>query len=134
MAKVYVMVDEQNRIIDINSDVFLTDTSGWIEIDDGEGDRYAHAQGNYLDGPIRDEYGVARYSWTGEAVEERGSQELEADRPEGETVSTTDQRLDEMEAALYEVKVHTGLSTLDDVPARLQPEVNAMLQKDVARQ
>ena len=45
---VYVRIDDMDRIISINSSAFLTDTSGWIEIDRGFGDKYHHAQGNYL--------------------------------------------------------------------------------------
>ena len=53
MAKVYVKTDEQGRIVAINSEIFLEEVSGWIEVDEGEGDQYAHAQGHYLDKGLR---------------------------------------------------------------------------------
>ena len=49
---VYVKTDEKNRITDINSSAFISDISEWTKIDSGDGDRYHHAQGNYLPEPI----------------------------------------------------------------------------------
>lgn len=53
-VKVYIKVDENNNIIAINSSIFLKDTTNWIEIDEGFGDKFCHAQGNYLEKPIKD--------------------------------------------------------------------------------
>ena len=61
MIEVYVKVNEENCITEINSAIFLTDTTGWIKIDEGHGDKYAHAQGNYLNKPICDEQ--VRYNY-----------------------------------------------------------------------
>ena len=61
MAKVYVKVDDQNRVTAVNSDVFLANTTGWVQVDEGEGDKYIHAQGNYLDAPLYDEQGELAY-------------------------------------------------------------------------
>lgn len=58
MNKVYAKADEDGRVIAINSDAFLTDTTGWVEIDHGTGDKYHHAQGNYLPGQLMDWRGV----------------------------------------------------------------------------
>ena len=58
---VYVKVDEFNRITAINSSEFLTDVTGWTEIDSGYGDKYHHAQGNYFDKPLYDDRGICRY-------------------------------------------------------------------------
>lgn len=52
MAIVYVKINENNYITSINSDEFLLDTTGWIEIDRGYGDKYCHAQGNYFENPL----------------------------------------------------------------------------------
>lgn len=59
--KVYVKTNSDGIITAINSSAFLTDTTGWIEIDEGSGDRYHHAQGNYLDKPLIDENGIYNY-------------------------------------------------------------------------
>lgn len=58
---VLVRTDEQGRIIAINSSAFVADAEGWVQIDEGDGDRYHHAQGNYLPMPLMDDRGVYRY-------------------------------------------------------------------------
>ena len=68
--KVYVKLNEQNNIVEINSEVFIADKTGWVQIDSGFGDKYHHAQGNYLDKPLMDEYGRYNYKLiNGEVVE-----------------------------------------------------------------
>lgn len=49
MAIVYVRVDNENRITSVNSNYFIEDLTDWIQIDEGIGDKYAHAQGNYFE-------------------------------------------------------------------------------------
>lgn len=76
---VYVQTDEQGRITAVNSSAFVPDDWG-TEIDQGYGDKYHHAQGNYFPQPIYTEDGILRYKLeTGEAVE-RTEEEIEADR------------------------------------------------------
>ena len=58
---VYVRTDTSARIIEVNSSAFIPDTSGWTKIDEGVGDRYHHAQGNYFDLSLFDETGCANY-------------------------------------------------------------------------
>ena len=50
--EVFVMADEAGTIVNINSSAFLENTDGWIKIDEGAGDKYHHAQNNYLDKPL----------------------------------------------------------------------------------
>ena len=76
---VYVKTDDAARIVAINSDTFLPDTDGWVKIDEGFGDRYHHAQGNYLDMPIRDEKGICRYRLLDGVPVERTQEEMDAD-------------------------------------------------------
>ncbi|MFT8347677.1 hypothetical protein [Clostridium saccharoperbutylacetonicum] len=59
--KVYVKIDSNNIITQIDSSIFLFDVEGWIQIDEGLGDRYSHAQGNYLDKPLMDMQGKYNY-------------------------------------------------------------------------
>ena len=49
---VYVKTSDSGYITAVNSSAFLTDTTGWVEIDSGYGDKYHHAQGNYFPKPI----------------------------------------------------------------------------------
>lgn len=61
MYKVYVKTDSNGYITAVNSSVFLTDLTGWLEIDEGSGDRYYHAQGNYFEKPIMTEGRAYQY-------------------------------------------------------------------------
>lgn len=116
--KVLVRVDDAGRVVAINSDAFVTDTDGWVEIDSGYGDRYHHAQGNYLPLPMMDERGVFRYKLVDGKMAERTQEEMDGDYvPPVPTVSETDEalaelaylaaenaaRLDEQDAALVEL-------------------------------
>ena len=58
---VYVKTNSIGYITAVNSSAFLTDTSGWTEIDSGYGDKYHHAQGNYFPQPIIAMGGAYRY-------------------------------------------------------------------------
>ena len=103
MNKVYAKADEDGRVIAINSDAFLTDTSGWIEIDHGTGDQYHHAQGNYLPGPLMDWRGVYRYKLSGGAVLERTQEEMDSDYTPPEHRPTTEQRVDALETTTDDI-------------------------------
>lgn len=58
---VYIKTGDANRITAVNSSAFLTDTTVWVEIDRGYGDKYHHAQGNYFPLPIITLGGAYRY-------------------------------------------------------------------------
>ena len=74
---VYVRADEQGHISAVQSSAFLTETAGWVEIDRGYGDRYHHAQANYLPEPLYDERGVHRYRLLNGRVVAQTPQEME---------------------------------------------------------
>ena len=61
--KVYVRINANNEIIEVGSSVFIKDLTGWIEIDSGFGDRYAHAQSQYFDKPLMNENGTYNYKY-----------------------------------------------------------------------
>lgn len=70
LITVYIKIDDKKNITDINSSIFITNLNGWVEIGNGVGDRYAHAQGHYLKNPITTVEGVYRYKYiNGEVVE-----------------------------------------------------------------
>ena len=98
--RVYVQTDERGRITAVNSSAFVGDDWG-TEIDQGYGDQYHHAQGNYFPQPIYTEDGIPRYKLEGGQAVERTEEEIEADRaalPEPEP--TTEERLDNIESAI----------------------------------
>lgn len=76
---VYVKVNDMGCIVAINSSDFLSDTTDWIEIDSGNGDKYHHAQGNYFDQPIIDNRGIYRYKLVDGVAVERTQEEMDAD-------------------------------------------------------
>lgn len=71
MHKVYIKVNEQHEITEVNSSVFIEDYNGWIEIDEGVGDKYTHAQNNYFDKPLVNEDGIYNYLYISGKVYER---------------------------------------------------------------
>lgn len=95
--QVYVQTDETGRVLAIGSSAFLRDVTGWVLIDDGSGDRYLHAQGNYLPLPILDERGVCRYKLVDGAVVERSAEEMDADYTEPDTQGGMEVRLATLE-------------------------------------
>lgn len=94
---VYVKIDEQGRIIAVNSSAFLTDTDGWTEIDSGFGDKYRHAQGNYFPTPIMDERGIWRYKLEDGKAVERTEEEMDADVVSHEPQPTDAERIAALE-------------------------------------
>lgn len=80
--RVYIRRDDAERIIDVNSDAFLTEYNGWVQIDEGTGDRYHHAQNNYFPKSKFDERGIPRYAYVPDGDpkwRERTQEEMDAD-------------------------------------------------------
>ena len=77
--RVFIKIDSKNRITAVNSEIFISDFSGWTEIDSGDGDKFAHAQGNYLPKSLMDENGVYRYKYENGVISERSEDEMAAD-------------------------------------------------------
>lgn len=101
--RVFIKTDSKNRITDINSEIFISDFSGWTEIDSGDGDKFAHAQGNYFPKPVTDENGVYRYKFENGAVCERSADEMAADMPVTEPAPPSNAELAAAIAELAEV-------------------------------
>lgn len=76
---VYVTPNASGYITAVNSSAFLEDPTGWVEIDRGCGDRYHHAQANYLPETLYDERGIPRYRLVNGKAEPRTTQEMERD-------------------------------------------------------
>ena len=77
--KVYIKIDNNSNITAVNSSIFISDLTDWIEIDEGNGDKYAHAQGNYFEKPLTDDNGIYRYKYSNGAVYEKTEEEIEAE-------------------------------------------------------
>ena len=79
MVRVYINKDSENNITSINSEIFLSEEEmlTMTEIDKGQGDKYAHAQGQYLERGLVDEYGRYNYKY----VEGKVIEVAETDKP-----------------------------------------------------
>ena len=101
--RVLVRTGNAGRVIEINSSAFVQDATGWTEIDSGYGDRYHHAQGNYLPGQLMDWRGVYRYKLVDGAVVERTQAEMDSDYTPPEQRPTTEQRVDALETTTDDI-------------------------------
>ena len=97
--KVLVRVDDAGRVVEINSNAFITNTDGWVEIDSGWGDKYHHAQGNYLESPLIDERGLFLYKLESGKAVKRSAAEVEADYKPQPFAPTQEERLAALEDA-----------------------------------
>ena len=52
---VYVKINNDGFITDINSEVFIKNFAGWQKIDEGYGDKFAHAQSQYFERLLDDD-------------------------------------------------------------------------------
>lgn len=146
--RVYIKTDSKNRITGINSELFIHDVSGWTEIDSGDGDKFAHAQGNYLPMPLTDDNGVYRYKFQNGIISERSAEEMAADLSTNVPVYPTDrERLEALESLFseigslsllsgikmsqfYELQVKLGKIGIDNVPLRWREQVRKKLEED----
>lgn len=58
---VYVKTNKDGYITEVNSDIFIKDLTEWTKIDEGYGDKYAHAQSQYFDKPLVNDNGTYNY-------------------------------------------------------------------------
>lgn len=91
--KVYVSLQD-GYITSINSDIFLSqeEMDTMMEIDKGQGDKYAHAQSQYLAKGLVDEHGRYNYKF----VEGKVIEVAEAEKPtieEPKTVPTEQEKI-----------------------------------------
>ena len=108
---VYVKPNSDGYITAVNSSAFLTDTTEWVKIDSGYGDKYHHAQGNYFPEPIYTDGGAYRCKLVdGKPVEctaEEIKAQEESNKPEPEPSPSGDSVWGELDAA-YQAGYHEG--------------------------
>lgn len=95
--KVYVSLQD-GYITSINSEIFLSqeEIQTMTEIDKGQGDKYAHAQSQYLDKELVDEYGRYNYKF----VEGKVIEVAEEDKPKIEEPKAVPTEQDKINAQL----------------------------------
>ena len=82
-SKVYVKVDEKNRILRCEGGYTMQNIQNideWIFIDEGTGDRYNLCKSHYFEGGLYTFDGIPRYKWDGKQAVLRSEEEIEADR------------------------------------------------------
>lgn len=119
MYKVYIKTDSKGRITGINSDAFLPDTAGWVLIDEGEGDKFHHAQGNYFPQPIITNEGVPRYKLVDGKAVGRTAEEIRVDidatpPPPPDPLQVTQKAATVMFRTLAQTDVITPADALDN--------------------
>lgn len=79
MYKVYVKLNDDKCITSIDSEIFLSEEEiqGMTNIDEGESDKYVHAQSQYLEKGLVDEQGRYNYKF----VEGKVVEVAEGDKP-----------------------------------------------------
>lgn len=75
--KVFIKVDKNNIVRDINSSIFLNNTKNYICIDEGFGDKYSHAQNYYLERPLTDLKNRYNYKYIDNKITELTEEEKE---------------------------------------------------------
>ena len=110
LYNVYIRIDENGCIIDINSDAFLYPTSLWVKIDSGYDDRCHYAESGYFDKSIRDERGIWRYKLVDGKPVERTKEEMDADYASRPAPPPSDkERIAQLEEELKAAKILLGL-------------------------
>lgn len=104
-AQVYVRLDQHKTIIEINSSIFIEDINNWIKIDEGYGDKYCHAQGNYLPNGLIDNFGKYNYKYDNGYIIELTSEEKENLYP----IVLSENKLEELDRRV------TNLETLHNI-------------------
>lgn len=103
MAKVYIKIDKNNCITGVESDLTLKDATEYVQIDEGNGDKYVHAQNNYFpkEKPLRDIRGRCNYKYIDSKVIELTEEEKGSLFPVQEEIKVSnEERLQALEDAL----------------------------------
>lgn len=121
--KVYIKINEQNIITAINSSIFLNSIEGYIQIDEGSGDKYAHAQGNYLEKSLVDESGRFNYKFEDGKILELTEEEKNTLFPKTEVPPS---KQEEINSALLQENANIKSQLMK------QQKINAEIMKTLA--
>lgn len=119
--KVYVKTNNSGVIIAIDSDAFITDTTGWIEIDSGSTDKYHHAHTQYLDNGLIDINGTFNYKLVDGIVTER----TEQDKQDTLSIINAYKEINQLKANLSStdyvvIKIAEGAATTEEYSTILE--------------
>ncbi len=116
---VYVKTDSVGKITAINSSAFISGES-WIEIDRGNGDRFHHAQGNYLESGLVDEDGIYNYKLVDGAPVLRSDDEKAPERARvSAAIEISDLKEKLAETDYISAKIAEGAATREEYADKL---------------
>lgn len=119
-SKVYVQMDEQNRILRCEGGYTTpADLTGWVQIDEGTGDKYNLCQSHYFEGGLYTMDGIPRYKLQDGQAQARSEEKISADRAARPEPEPTLQ--EQMGAAVRLAKA--AAQNLTDVQALEVPEL-----------
>ena len=107
-SKVYVKLDNQNRIIQCEGGYAMsniTNIDEWTYLDSGYGDKYNLCQSHYFESGIYTDDGFPKYKYVNGSIVERSEDELSVDR--ASMPAPTPTQLDRIEAQV----MYTALMT-----------------------
>ncbi len=115
ISKIYVKTDISGNITAINSFDFISDVTDWTLIDEGTGDKYHHAQNNYLDKPLTDENGIYNYKLVDGKIIERTKEDKAPDL----ALANASREIAELKTKLVETdyiaaKIAEGSATVEE--------------------
>ena len=115
-SKVYIQIDTEGRILRCDGGYTTPDDlTGWLEIDEGNGDRYNLCQSHYFDGGLYTMDGIPRYRWDSSKPILRSDEDLEADRsaiPEPKPSGTLEDRVAALESDAAQAALDRAALTL----------------------
>ena len=115
-SKVYVQTDADGLILRCDGGYTTpADLTGWLEIDEGTGDRYNLCQSHYFDGGLYTMDSIPRYRWDGTQAVERTEEELDTDRaaiPDPEPPTDIEARVAALEADAAQASLDRAALTL----------------------
>lgn len=119
MYKVFIKTNQSGVITTINSDAFLSDTSGWTQVDEGESYECHHAHGNYLPKRLTTMRGIYQYKMVDGKVVERTAEEIAVyiaaiPPPPPDPLQVTQKAATVMFRALAQTDVITPADALDN--------------------
>lgn len=105
-SKVYIQIDSAGRITRCDGGYTLNnikDSSAWILIDEGFGDRYNLCQNNYFAGGLYTDDGFCRYKYEDSVCTLRSNAEIQSDRANKPHKPTLESRVYNLETASDEI-------------------------------
>jgi len=118
--KVYVKTDDNDIITAVNSSAFLSDPTGWTEIDEGAGDRFHHAQGHYLPKGLVDSNGIFNYLLIGGEPVLRSDEHKQPELDKINALAEIEQLKAKLSATDYiAVKIAEGAATVEEYAEKI---------------